>query len=267
MLATGAWEPAATHSGYRSVNEELVSASDIRPEQVVLDVGCGTGSASGIVVERVPRALVWAIDPDREMLEQMPGALAQRVGQIVASAEELGTLFPPAVADRVLLANCIHLIEDLPAAMRGVAKVLRPGGAVGLCTTFYEGGRPAGDEAIYRRFLFKAYAELRRRGVPRVRVARDVHSARVVDRADVRELLGTHGLVIQREWEREVLLSSDLLRDLLGSKHYAAGALPGIDPATAAAALADASQALLSEGVESIARNWWYLLCNMEAGG
>lgn len=92
----------------------------------VVDVGAGTGKLTGALVG--PGRTVIAVEPDRGMLQ----ALRQEVPQAEAlegAAEHLP--LADGSADAVLFGQAWHWV-DVAAASREAARVLRPGGVLGL---------------------------------------------------------------------------------------------------------------------------------------
>ncbi len=92
----------------------------------VADVGAGTGKLTRAVVEA--GAEVVAIDPDAAML----GVLRENVRRVptfVGTAESLP--LPDASVDAVVLGQAWHWVEPVPGSAE-VARVLRPGGVLGL---------------------------------------------------------------------------------------------------------------------------------------
>lgn len=98
----------------------------VRDARDVADVGAGTGKLTGALV-RVGRSVV-AVEPDAGMLD----ALRREVPQATAlqgTAEALP--LPDASVDAVVLGQAWHWVE-VPAASAEAARVLRPGGSLGL---------------------------------------------------------------------------------------------------------------------------------------
>jgi SAM-dependent methyltransferase len=101
---------------------EPVRRADRRPR--VADVGAGTGKLTRVLVEL--DADVVAIDPDAAMLELV--ALPD-VPTFVGTGEKLP--LPDGGFDAVVFGQAWHWV-DPPAASAEVARVLRPGGVLGL---------------------------------------------------------------------------------------------------------------------------------------
>ncbi|MCP2030337.1 SAM-dependent methyltransferase [Okibacterium sp. HSC-33S16] len=92
----------------------------------VLDLGAGTGKLTEVLVAR--GLDVVAIDPSGQMLDELSKRLPA-VEAIVGTAELLP--LPDASVDAVTVAQAWHWI-DAQAAVPEIARVLRPGGALGL---------------------------------------------------------------------------------------------------------------------------------------
>ncbi len=94
--------------------------------RTVVDVGAGTGKLTAELVRQGHRVV--AVDPDEHMLAQLMHTLP-RVPVLIGQAEDLP--LPDASADAVVLGQAWHWVQ-VDQASREVARVLRPGGTLGL---------------------------------------------------------------------------------------------------------------------------------------
>ena len=92
----------------------------------MLDLGAGTGKLTEALVAR--GLDVVAIDPSPNMLAQLSAKLPD-VHALVATSEATG--LPDASMDAVVVGSAFHWFTR-PDAEREIARVLRPGGVVGL---------------------------------------------------------------------------------------------------------------------------------------
>jgi len=96
----------------------------------VLDVGCGTGELLRRIRANVPDALLAGLDPVPEMLdvarEKLSGHDDLRVGYADRLPWNAGTF------DVVVSCNMFHYISEPLRALREIARVLRPTGALVL---------------------------------------------------------------------------------------------------------------------------------------
>lgn len=137
----------------------MVEALDPRPGQRILDVACGTGLVTEALVRRGAGTVV-ALDQSEAMLEglrhRMAGdqQLAGRVEPLLGQAESLP--FPDASFDALTFTYLLRYVDDPAATLHELARVVRPGGAIGMV----EFGVPP------RRRLRWAWQLYTRRGLP-----------------------------------------------------------------------------------------------------
>src|SRR5260370_20365988 len=102
-----------------------VVATEVAEPTTILDVGCGTGRLLRAAKARWLNAQLIGVDPAEGMVE-VARHLAPAITFHVGSAEALP--LPDASVDVVLSTVSFHHWGDQAAAIREVARVLRPGG-------------------------------------------------------------------------------------------------------------------------------------------
>ncbi len=120
-------------AGYvRETGDLLESVARIRPEERVLDVGCGTGTFAERLVHTNPHIAITGVDVSIGMLAEArrKTARAPNARFVQASAEALP--FPDASFDVVVSASALHYVPDPAQGVREMARVLRPGGRLAL---------------------------------------------------------------------------------------------------------------------------------------
>jgi SAM-dependent methyltransferase len=111
----------------------LVAEGDLRGRRV-LDVGCGTGTLTAALAERVA-ARVWGVEPSREMLAVARRRAGRTVGLKEGHAESLP--FRDAWFERVVMVLVAHLVHR-PVAFAEALRVLVPGGRLVIATFAHE---------------------------------------------------------------------------------------------------------------------------------
>ncbi len=102
----------------------------------VVDLAAGTGKLTQAIVE--VGAAVVAVEPDDEMRAEL-GVVLPDVRALAGTAEAIP--LPDASADAVLVAQAFHWFDPEPACDE-IARVLRPGGVLGLVWNLRDGSVP-----------------------------------------------------------------------------------------------------------------------------
>jgi ubiquinone/menaquinone biosynthesis C-methylase UbiE len=116
------------------MSEHILERLDLRADDRVIDLGCGTGIFSRAIAARV-REVICA-DPSAEMLAQLPethGALAP----VQASAEDVASGrvgLPYDHVDGILIKEALHHVNDRETVINGLARLLAPGGRMLVVT-------------------------------------------------------------------------------------------------------------------------------------
>jgi SAM-dependent methyltransferase len=97
------------------------------PDDVVADIGCGTGLYARGLAEHA--AAVLCVDPSEAMLAQVPAG--ERLVTVAAPAEDVATGrvgLPYEGLDAIVAKESLHHVPDRAAVIGGLARLLRHGG-------------------------------------------------------------------------------------------------------------------------------------------
>lgn len=116
---------------------EFVDFVGPTPGQRVLDVGCGPGALTNLLVERVGGSAVSAVDPSEAFVAaartRLPGVDVRR-----ATAEELP--YAENTFDVALAQLVVHFMSDPVAGLAEMARVTKADGVVAACVWDNAGG-------------------------------------------------------------------------------------------------------------------------------
>ncbi|HEX9793696.1 MAG TPA: methyltransferase domain-containing protein [Planctomycetota bacterium] len=125
---------------HRDVVLQMLDRAGIQEDHQVLDVGCGAGWTVRLIAGMAHRGRAFGVDASEAMIER---ARSHRnpahVAFTAAPAEQLP--YADASLDRVVSMESIYYWSDIPAGLREVWRVLRPGGSW-LCAFEYFAENP-----------------------------------------------------------------------------------------------------------------------------
>lgn len=107
---------------------ELLARIQSPAPGTVVDVGCGPGNSTSLLIRRWPKADVTGIDTSTEMLDRARSAVPQ--AEFVEA--DLRTWAPPSAVDVVFSNATLQWVEDHPAVFRHLLSWLAPGGVLAV---------------------------------------------------------------------------------------------------------------------------------------
>jgi trans-aconitate 2-methyltransferase len=136
---------------------EVLERLDLRGDETVLDAGCGTGRVTAILLERLPRGHVIAVDSSPSMVGYAREALGERA---TVFQQNLLDLEVPEPVDAVFSNAVFHWVPDHQRLFHRLHAVLRPGGVVeaqyggfGNVERFLRAATAVGEEQPYAAHL------------------------------------------------------------------------------------------------------------------
>lgn len=120
----------ARHEAHRSTFEAIVASLPIEPSDNILDVGCGDGFFSGLLLERVPDGGVLGLDIDKNFLEFANNHYAndQNFEPVRGDATHIDA--PNGAFDMVWCAYSLRSLPSVSETLEELVRVTKPGGAV-----------------------------------------------------------------------------------------------------------------------------------------
>lgn len=256
------FEAFSQQAFYRQVNRWLVDRAGLERGSTVVDVACGCGAVTELIVERIRGgcdAMVVGLDLSaaalREARQRLAGAQGVVVELVQARAEEMSQAVRR-VVDAVIFCNGIHYIGDKCRVLAEVYGTLRAGGVFAFNTTFFQGAHPPETEPFYRRWMIKALRMLREQYD--LRPERDKVEARSqLSPEQYGELLEAQGFEITVQELVPVKVSQQGWIDIIRFSDFVAGVMPGIAIKTASEVLCETLRETMAElKIQAVPRNW-----------
>src|SRR5579875_2531495 len=258
------FEAFAQHDFYRAVNEHLVEttlatrASEPSPIRRALDLACGTGAVTQVLVDRVRRfrepVEVIAVDPSESALEKARRLVGNAAEFVRGTAQAFSSV--ASGVDVILFCNAIHLLPDKERVVNEVRSALNPGGVLGFNTSFYEGCYVAGTEKFYKLWMLRSLQILKREA--NIKPDRSkVQAMRWLSADEYRELVERRGFVVEEMRTEEAMMTCKSWQDISQYSEFAQGALPGVPLEVAVPVLQESvAQAYAELGIDELPRNW-----------
>ena len=93
--------------------QAVIEGLELTGDETVLDAGCGSGSVTFDLLEKLPRGKVYALDASQEMIDSLSKQLAERdETRVVAMRASLTDFTLPEQVDRVFSNAVFHWIVD-----------------------------------------------------------------------------------------------------------------------------------------------------------
>ncbi|MBT9255724.1 class I SAM-dependent methyltransferase [Phycicoccus sp. MAQZ13P-2] len=121
----------------RALAPVFADAAGVAPGQRALDVGCGPGALTEVLVDRLGAAAVTAVDPSPPFVASCRGrcpGVDVREGRAEALPVDDGT------HDVALAQLVLHFVSEPTAAAAEMVRVVRPGGTVAACVWEFSAG-------------------------------------------------------------------------------------------------------------------------------
>jgi ubiquinone/menaquinone biosynthesis C-methylase UbiE len=252
----------AEHGFYGTVNSNLVDLADIRPGQRIVELACGTGAVTRLLLDKIRGAregIIIAIDSSatslREAMDGLGNVRDVALEFIHGQVEALSDTVKERV-DGIVFCNGIHYVEDKDNLLGQVSKTLKPGGTFSFNTSFFHGAHPLETEQFYRRWMFKAIRILKSRYnvMPN---AGKVQSRRQLTPDQYTDLLRGHGFRIRSQAVKATPVPLEGWVDISRYEDFVAGAMPGVPLLQASEVLQESVQQTFNDlRLEAVDRNW-----------
>lgn len=285
METGGTFETFAGVPEYQMVNQFIAdswfSSMGVRINRF-LDVASGVGTTAMAVLNALPRSaprpeVVCLDESDRalhstrvNLLKILPEDLLSLIHGKIQDGKGLSLLFGKPF-DLATWGNGIHYLspDDQHSALQRIHKGLRPGGFLGISTTFHKEAVLEETRSFYRDHILGAVRILRSSGIKRDKDVHPPEAASYRSASYYRELLVSAGFRVVEEESFSVLTTLDFWRAISDYDQYAVGALHGYPLEAAREALVQAVEPAFvkhaevrEDGQSGIPRVWFSVLAS-----
>jgi len=125
--------------------QAVIEDLGLRGDEVVLDAGCGSGSVTFDLLQKLPRGKIYALDFSPEMIEKLTASIKERgITNVTPMQADLTDFRLPEPVDVVFSNAVLHWISDDDALFGSLLRATKPGGQLRA---------QCGGGHIYRRLM------------------------------------------------------------------------------------------------------------------
>ena len=281
---------------YRDINARLVDISEIAKQETIIDLGCGTGGITKLILDRVHSAreglgdkvsaardgmndrvsaareglqvrvqaaretVIYAVDHSSSALRAAMADLGNRkeaaVRFVQAPVQQLQTAVRDQV-DAIIYCNSIHYVPDKAALLAQLRMKLRPGGLLAINTSFFDGSHPPESHEFYRRWMMRSLRILKREYGLSPDKSQKVEARKQLTADEYVELLSGNGFKIMQKDVTAFDVPIDGYHYISAFSDWIHGVMPGVPLDKGRAALQKGLQEIFAEmQLKTVPRTW-----------
>ncbi len=155
-------------SFYTKINERLLDLAEVGKHRKIVDLGCGTGGITKLILERLQSAkdtVIYAVDHSTAALKVATDEIGDHkdvvINYIHTEVQNLTGAVKEKV-DAVVYCNSIHYVPDKAKLVSQIKEKLVPNGIFAFNTSFFEGSHPEDSLEFFRKWMMRSLRILKR---------------------------------------------------------------------------------------------------------
>ena len=247
---------------YKNVNSNLLDLADINSSNKIIDLGCGNGGITEMILSKVKdvsNIVIFAVDSSSSAISLALKRFSNRkdviINYIQSEAQNLHENIKEKV-DTVVYCNSIHYVEDKDKVLQHIGNGLEKGGKFAFNTSFFEGSHPKETEAFLRKWMLKSLRLLRSEYNLKP-VKNKVQSRIQLTPENYEDLLSENGFKVKEKNIENVHVPLDGWYEISSFKDWIEGVLPGIPLDIGKKVLQETVESLFNElNIKTLDRKW-----------
>ncbi len=248
---------------YRVINSRLLDIAEIRDQKRIVDLGCGTGAVTRLILDRIEAAkqsCIFAIDHSSAAIKEAMANIGDRkeaaVSFIQGDVSSLQDKVKEKV-DAIIYCNSIHYVPDKTALLKQINSILRPGGILAFNSSFFEGSHPPESLEFYRKWMMRSIRILKKEYGLRPIKSEKVQSRQHLTADEYKELVESQGFRVKLQEIMKVQVPLEGWTHISTFSDFIEGTMPGVPLEEASAALQEGvRQTYENMGIDHVNRNW-----------
>ena len=219
---------------YTKVNERLLDLAEVGKQRKIVDLGCGTGGITKLIIERLQSAkdtVIYAVDHSTTALKAAAEEIGERKDVAINYVHSEVQNLKGAVKERVdgiVYCNSIHYVPDKPALIDQVKDKLLPNGIFAFNTSFFEGSHPEDSHEFFRKWMMRSLRILKREHGLSANKSVKVESRVQLTAADYVDLVEDAGFKVLVNDLNRVEVPHSGWHHISGFSDWIEGVMPGV---------------------------------------
>lgn len=247
---------------YRNVNSQLLDLADIDKSKKIVDLGCGNGGITEMILSKVSdvsKVVIYAVDSSSTMISLALKRFGDRkdvfINYIQSEAQNLHENLKEKV-DTVVYCNSIHYVPEKESVLRQIGDGLSEGGVLAFNTSFFDGAHPKETELFLRKWMMKSLRVLRNEYNIKP-VKSKVQSRIQLTPENYEDIVVKSGFSVKKKTIKNIKVPLDGWYEISSFKDWIEGVLPGVPLDIGKKVLQDTVTNLFKElNISTLDRKW-----------
>jgi len=219
---------------YTKVNERLLDLAEVGKQRKIVDLGCGTGGITKLILERLQSAkhtVIYAVDHSTTALKAAAEEIGERKDVAIKYVHSEVQNLTGAVKDKVdavVYCNSIHYVPEKTVLVDQIKEKLQPNGIFAFNTSFYEGSHPDDSLLFFRKWMMRSLRILKREHGISADKSQKVESRVQLKAQDYIDLVENAGFKVLVNDFNRVEVPHEGWHHISGFSDWIEGVMPGV---------------------------------------
>ncbi|MBA31527.1 MAG: hypothetical protein CL748_03255 [Chloroflexi bacterium] len=219
---------------YTDINANFLEFAEIDDLKTIVDLGCGTGGITKLLIKRFRDAketMIFAIDHSKTALKTAANEIGETKNIIVkfchSEVQSLTDVIKDKV-DAIVYCNSIHYVPDKSDLLKKIKSKLNNKGILAFNTSFFEGSHPDDSLEFFRKWMLRSLRKVRKEYGLSAKKSDKVQSRVQLNQKQYENLLIENGFKINSISTNRIDVPIEGWHHISGFSDWIEGILPGI---------------------------------------
>ena len=219
---------------YTDINANILEFAKIDAQKTIVDLGCGTGGITKLLIGRLKDAketVIYAIDHSKTALKTAASEIEETKNVLVkfchSEVQSLTDVIKDKV-DAIVYCNSIHYVPDKSDLLTKIKSKLNNKGILAFNTSFFEGSHPEDSLEFFRKWMLRSLRKVKKEYGLSAKKSDKVQSRVQLNEEEYKNLLIDNGFEINAIKTNRIDVPIEGWHYISGFSDWIEGILPGI---------------------------------------